>query len=146
MRRPGARSLDLPRLPPLQVRLCGPALPPPPDTRPLRTGTGLRRQALLFKATASVPPGKEGPKTAALLRWRLGQGPGAQVKEARRLHPSSLLRPLFSKRWPGQRRGGTADGSTALQPPLLALGLVEPLRRLSCSSLHRRQLWANPTT
>nr|XP_031307032.1 uncharacterized protein LOC105090756 isoform X1 [Camelus dromedarius] len=35
MRRPGARSLDLPRLPPLQVRLCGPALPPPPDTRPL---------------------------------------------------------------------------------------------------------------
>ncbi|XP_032335151.1 cryptic protein isoform X2 [Camelus ferus] len=37
MRRPGARSLDLPRLPPLQVRLCGPALPPPPDTRPLRS-------------------------------------------------------------------------------------------------------------
>lgn len=36
VRRSSARSLDLSRLPALQVRLCGLALPPPPDTWLLR--------------------------------------------------------------------------------------------------------------
>ncbi|CAK7305643.1 hypothetical protein VULLAG_LOCUS11987 [Vulpes lagopus] len=37
LRRTDARSLDGPRLPPLQVCLRSPALPPPPDPGQLRT-------------------------------------------------------------------------------------------------------------